>query len=142
MLWIILTFNFPSPLLFICKKSSQPHTISLLLNHHHLFISHTFNVPFFFPLSSLVIFSLESKQGKKMSQKVGRHQRRLSQGVFVIPDNLSAPPPDNGGGDKVAPPPLPPQREDCAAPSAPAQLPAPAKSLEEMSNASGNKKTG
>ena len=73
-----------------------------------------------------------------MSERVGRHQRRLSQGVFVIPDNLSAPPPDNGGGDKVTPPPLPPQREDCAAPSAPA----PVKSLEEMSNASGNKKTG
>ncbi|KAL1565927.1 hypothetical protein AAHA92_01601 [Salvia divinorum] len=35
-----------------------------------------------------------------MSQRANRHQRRPSQGVFVIPDNLTAPLPD-----EIAPPP-------------------------------------
>lgn len=40
-----------------------------------------------------------------MSQKVGRHQRRASQSVFALPDDLSAPPPPNTGGEfKVSPP--------------------------------------
>ncbi|KAL1541239.1 hypothetical protein AAHA92_25488 [Salvia divinorum] len=35
-----------------------------------------------------------------MSQRANRHQRRPSQCVFVIPDNLTAPMPD-----EIAPPP-------------------------------------
>lgn len=35
-----------------------------------------------------------------MSQRANRHQRRPSQGVFVIPDNLTAPLPE-----EIAPPP-------------------------------------
>ncbi|XAR50950.1 hypothetical protein NMG60_11005418 [Bertholletia excelsa] len=38
-----------------------------------------------------------------MSQGVGRHQRRGSQSVFVLPEDFSIPPlPDCGGGQRVA----------------------------------------
>ncbi|KAL1822634.1 hypothetical protein ACET3Z_009412 [Daucus carota] len=69
-----------------------------------------------------------------MSEKAApsRHRRRPSQGIFMLPDDLSAPPPENSGGNIVVPPPsqAPPLPRHGGA--APPQAPA-VKSAEEMS---------
>nr|GLL26818.1 hypothetical protein CDL12_16206 [Ipomoea trifida]GMC91823.1 hypothetical protein CDL12_16206 [Ipomoea batatas]GMC93674.1 hypothetical protein CDL12_16206 [Ipomoea batatas]GMC97522.1 hypothetical protein CDL12_16206 [Ipomoea batatas]GME10304.1 hypothetical protein CDL12_16206 [Ipomoea batatas] len=51
------------------------------------------------------------------SQRANRHQRRPSQSVFALPDDLSAPPLDICGGDQQGKPALPPP--PAAPPSAP-----------------------
>uniref|UniRef100_A0A2N9IZ72 Uncharacterized protein n=1 Tax=Fagus sylvatica TaxID=28930 RepID=A0A2N9IZ72_FAGSY len=72
-----------------------------------------------------------------MSQKVGRHQRKPSQTVFMSFDDISAPPSDNAA-DKVAvplpppnqPQPQPPQQIRAPLPSnTPAPAPASTESL-------------
>ncbi|GAA0147377.1 hypothetical protein LIER_07093 [Lithospermum erythrorhizon] len=61
-----------------------------------------------------------------MSQKPSRHSRRPSQGVFLLPDDLSAPLPESGGATtKMV---AQPKENNCGIP-----LPPPPKSLEEMS---------
>ncbi|PIN11955.1 hypothetical protein CDL12_15420 [Handroanthus impetiginosus] len=65
-----------------------------------------------------------------MSQRTNRHQRRPSQGVFVMPDNLSDPPLED-----IAPPPTvaqapPPPQEKSGGGVKPPQPPS--KPAEEM----------
>ncbi|PIN11205.1 hypothetical protein CDL12_16206 [Handroanthus impetiginosus] len=66
-----------------------------------------------------------------MSQRANRHQRRPSQGVFVIPDNLSAPLPEDIAPPQAATqPPHPPQDRLGGGVHLPPQPPA--KPAEEM----------
>jgi hypothetical protein len=70
-----------------------------------------------------------------MSQKVGRHQRKASQCVFMSFDDLSAPPSDNAADKAVLPSPpnqaKPPHEIGAPLPStqAPASVSASAESL-------------
>nr|POE80287.1 hypothetical protein CFP56_14053 [Quercus suber] len=69
-----------------------------------------------------------------MSQKVGRHQRKPSQSVFISLEDLSAPSSDNAAADKAVPPPpphqaLPPQQTLAPPPSTPAPPSASTESL-------------
>ncbi|KAB1216324.1 hypothetical protein CJ030_MR4G003070 [Morella rubra] len=71
-----------------------------------------------------------------MSHKVGRHQRKPSQSVFMSFDDFSAPPSDNAPEETVPPPKLQPQppqqtRAPHTSTPAPATAPAPVEALPE-----------